>query len=93
MSPISLSDVSIPRRATATMPKPPTCELCKGGGYLLPQGVSMPKPCTPAALVCVAMPCGCAAGDEFRRLAESLAQPIRHRDGRVITPGVEVPWP
>lgn len=82
----------IPVRQVAVMPKAPACQICKGGGYLLGAGERMPSPCTPQALVMVALPCGCPAGDEFRRLAQSLAEPIRHRDGRIITPGLEVPW-
>lgn len=81
-----------PKPATAVAQlKRPVCQICKGGGYLLPDG-ERPSPCTPQALVMAALPCGCPAGDEFRRLASELAQPIRHRDGRIITPGLEVPW-
>lgn len=81
-----------PKPAPVAQLKRPTCQLCKGGGYLLPANLAAPDPCTPQALVMVALPCGCPAGDEFRRLAQSLAEPIRHREGRIITPGLEVPW-
>lgn len=82
----------IPARQVAVMPKAPACQLCKGGGFLLPEGVKPPNPCTPQALVLAALPCGCPAGDEFRRLAAELAEPIRHRDGRILQPGLEVSW-
>lgn len=72
--------------------KRPACQLCKGGGYLLPANLAEPSPCTPAALVAIALPCGCPAGDEFRALAAEISKPIKHREGRTLRPGTEVPW-
>lgn len=79
--------VTTPRRPAAQ-----TCAGCKGGGFLLPQGVALPQPCTVEALVLAALPCGCAAGDEFRRWGVELAQPTLRKDSSVLSPGLAVPW-
>lgn len=75
-----------------TQLKRPACQLCKGGGFLLPANLGMPSPCTPAALVAIALPCGCVAGDEFRKLAAEVSQPIKSQSGQTLVRGVEVPW-
>lgn len=80
-----------PKPAVAQL-KRPTCQLCKGGGYIMPENLAEPSPCTPVALVLAALPCGCPAGDEFRRLAAEVSAPICARNGRVLVSGVEVPW-
>lgn len=81
-----------PKPTATAQIKRPTCQLCKGGGYLLGDGESLPSPCSPQALILIALPCGCPAGDAFRALAAELARPIFHRDGIALVPGVEVEW-